>query len=140
MPVAVDTGPLVALLNQRDAHHDWARLVLAGVETPLLTCEAVLAEASYLLRDVSGGYAGVLELVTRGAVALPFRLRDEIEEVRTLMARYTSVPMPLADACLVRMAELDASVSVLTLDSDFHVYRKRGRRVVPLYAQVPKRR
>ena len=128
----VDTGPLVATLNRRDKHHRWAKELLAAVRPPLLTCEAVLSEAAYLLRDVAGGPPALLELVTRGLVQSPFRLQDEAAAVRQLLTRYASARMDLADACLVRMAELHADCELLTIDTEFRdIYRRRGRQVIP---------
>jgi hypothetical protein len=51
-----------------------------------------------------------------------------------LMTKYATVPMSLADACLVRMTELNSGSTVLTLDRDFRVYRRTGRHVVPVIA------
>jgi len=130
-PILLDTGPLVALLNARDAHHGWARELLASVAPPLVTCEAVLSEACFLVRQLHGGRDRVLELVHRGAVAVPFRLEDELPAVRRLLSRYADVPMSLADACLVRMAEQHAGSAVMTMDGDFRIYRKHGRQIVP---------
>ena len=130
--VIVDTGPLVALLNSRDAHHAWARTTLDEIEPPLWTCEAVASEACFLLGRIKGAADAVLDLVSKGVVTVDFRLSAEIEPVRKLMAKYESVPMSLADACLVRMTELNARSTVLTLDRDFHVYRRNGRQVVPV--------
>jgi len=128
----VDTGPIVALLNANDKHHVWTRTVLDRVEPPLATCEAVLSEASFLLQRLRGGPDAVLDLVERGVLAVGFSLTTEIVAIRKLVARYASVPMSLADACLVRMAELDDKASVLTLDSDFSIYRKNRRQVIPM--------
>jgi predicted nucleic acid-binding protein len=128
----VDTGPLVALLDIRESHHAWARETLGGLETPLLTCEAVISEACFVLGRVKGGRNAVLSLVSRGIVAPTFRLDTEIEPVRRLMAKYASVPMSLADACLVRMTELSPRTAVITLDDDFRVYRRNGRQAVPV--------
>jgi uncharacterized protein len=103
--VIVDTGPLVAFLNGRDRHHAWVAGVLDRIAPPLLTCDSVLSEACFLLQDVRGGSDAVLELVSRGIVRPTFRLDTELEAVRRLIAKYSSVPMSLADACLVRMTE-----------------------------------
>jgi len=130
--VIVDTGPLVALLNTRDAHHAWAREALDQIDPPIATCEAVLSEACFLVRNIKGGADAVLELVTRGIIKVDFHFETEVGSVRKLMSRYASVPMSLADACLVRMSELDARSSVLTLDSDFKVYRRNKRQVIPV--------
>jgi predicted nucleic acid-binding protein len=135
--VIADTGPLVALLNGRDAHHLWARDAFDRIAPPVLTCEAVVSEACFVLRRAKGGPDAVLELVSRGVIELSFRLGSEIAAVRKLMTRYASVPMSLADACLVRMTELDAEAVVVTLDADFGIYRRNGRQAVPVIS--PKR-
>jgi predicted nucleic acid-binding protein len=130
----VDTGPLVALLNGRDAHHDWVREALMRIRPPLITCEAVLSEACFLVRKLRGGPDAVLAPVGRGIVDVPFRVDRELSAVRRLMSRYASVPMSLADACLVRMSELEDDPIVLTLDRDFRVYRRHTRQAIPLVA------
>jgi len=128
----VDTGALVAALNRRDSEHEWATRVLATLQPPLVTCEAVLAEACYLLKRVPDGPAALLELVARGLVRASFRLENEAEPVRQLLKRYASVRMDLADACLVRMTEIHADCELLTIDSEFRdVYRRRGRHAIP---------
>jgi predicted nucleic acid-binding protein len=129
--VILDTGPLVALLNRRDTYHQWAKAQFALIEPPLATCEAVISEACFLLRTVHPGPRVVLDLLARGVVHIPFRLADEADPIRQLLQKYASVPMALADACLVRMSEQNAHASVITLDDDFRIYRKAGRRSIP---------
>jgi predicted nucleic acid-binding protein len=131
-PVLLDTGPLVALLSRRDRYHDWARQEMAAVNPPLLTCESVLSEACFLLRQRPDGRTAVLELARRGLVAAAFDLDREAAAVQKLLGRYGDVPMDLADACLVRLAELTAGSVLLTLDSDFRIYRMHGRQVIPV--------
>ena len=130
--VLLDTGPLVALLNGRDKHHDWARLQWSQAAPPLLTCEPVLSEACFLLRATLGGNDAVMELLRRHVVEVAFHLEDHVEAVARLIRKYASVPMSLANSCLVRMAELSAESAVMTLDRDFRLYRKGGRHVVPV--------
>jgi predicted nucleic acid-binding protein len=122
---------LVALLNRRDRHHGWARDVLDGVDPPIFTCDPVLSEACFLLRNLAGGPEAVLELLARGIVRSDFRVSSEAEALRRLMKKYASIPMSLADSCLVRMTELDTKSVVVTLDSDFRIYRRHRRQVVP---------
>lgn len=131
MKHVVDTGPIVALLNASDRHHGWTRDLLDTVEPPLLTCEAVLSEACFILHRINGGQDAVFELLERGAIALGFSLQGELPAVRSLMKRYASVPMSLADACLVRMSELEPKARVITLDSDFKIYRRNRRQTIP---------
>lgn len=133
-PTILDTGPWVAFLNRRDVHHGWARTQMAQLRPPLLTCEAVLSEACFLLRAVPSGPDAALELVARGIVEVSYRVAGEVARLRQLMVRYEDQPMSLADACLVRMAELSPASAVLTTDRHFRVYRKRGRLAIPLIA------
>jgi hypothetical protein len=90
----------------------------------------VLSEAVFLLRSFPEGVDAVMALVEQGLVEVPFRLGAEASLVRRLMARYSSVPMSLADACLVRMAELHPDAPVATVDGGFRTYRRSGRRVI----------
>jgi len=128
----VDTGPLVAFLNRRDRHHQWAVDTMANLRPPLLTCEAVLSEAIYLVRAIPHGGDAVMELLERGMVRGVFRLEEEATAVRRLLKKYGDVPMDLADACLVRMTEVYADPLVVTVDTDFRdVYRRHGRALIP---------
>jgi predicted nucleic acid-binding protein len=129
--VIVDTGPLVALLNRRERHHAWAAKIMDTIEPPIFTCDPVLSEACFLLQDMDGGADAVMELVARGIVRSDFHVMAEVDSVRALMKKFATVPMSLADACVVRMTELDQKSIVLTLDSDFKVYRRNKRQVVP---------
>jgi predicted nucleic acid-binding protein len=129
--VLLDTGPLVAFLDRRDEHHDWAVSRWGDIRPPLLTSESVISEACFLLRAFAGGREGVFELLLRGAVAIGFRLDEDLKSTARLMARYANVPMSVADASLVRMAERLPESAVLTVDADFRVYRKHGRQVIP---------
>ena len=131
-PVIVDTGPQVALLVVRDRHDRWARRVLDEIEPPLLTCEAVLSEICFLVHKLESGLDTVLNLLARGVLDFTFQLQPEAERIRKLMSRYASVPMSLADACLVRMAELHGDSPILTLDGDYRIYRKNGRQALAL--------
>lgn len=128
--VIVDTGPLVALLNKNDGAHPWVVQQLGNIQPPMITCESVLAEATYLTRQVPGARAALIEMLGEGFLTIGMALADHHNAILTMVRRYTDVPMSLADACLVRLAELYPQSSVLTLDSDFSVYRKNGRQVI----------
>jgi predicted nucleic acid-binding protein len=130
--VLVDTGPIVAYLNGRDRHHAWAVSAFRQLRPPLLTCEAVMSEAVFLLRSAPGGGDKVMDLARRGVVHVAFDLQGEVAAVSGLLRRYRSLPMDLADACLVRMSELQADCVLLTVDSEFRdIYRRNGRQVIP---------
>ena len=129
--VLLDTGPLVAFLNRRDRFHEWAAAQWNQISPPMLTCEAVVSEACFLLSAVKGGNDKILLLLQRKILTIPFQLDDHIDPVKRLLSKYRSVPMSLADACLVRMSELHSKSHVFTLDNDFSFYRKNGRQVIP---------
>lgn len=133
--VLLDTGPLVAFVNRRDRYHDWAKQVWNQVNTPLLTCEAVITEACFLLQSIYAGRETVLSMIEDEIVQIPFQFSPDVGRVKDLLTRYQSVPMSLADACLVRMAELYSGHAVLTLDSDFAIYRQHRDR--PLLTITP---
>ena len=100
------------------------------LDTPLLVCEPVLAEAMHLLARFSRAQDALAGLFENGALTIAFHIDEHISALRKLHQKYRDGPMSLADACIVRMAEIYERHAVLTLDSDFSVYRKHGR--VPL--------
>lgn len=126
----LDTGVLVALLSKADHFHQWATNTVTTVNQPLLTCEAVITEACFLLQRGSRSQQAVFSLVNKGALQIDFCLSDEVQAIEELIIRYDNVPMSLADACLVRMAELYPESTVLTLDSDFRIYRKHRNQAI----------
>lgn len=128
----VDTGPLVATLNRRDMSHSWAVERLKQYPPPLLTCEAVLSEAFFLLGRIHCGTAKLLAVLDSGALEVALSFRAEQAAVSKLMRKYADVPMSLADACLVRLSELFPEHRILTLDSDFRIYRRRRNAAVPV--------
>jgi len=124
-----DTGLLVAFANARDQHHDWAVAVAERITEPLLTCEAVLAEAAFHLRSVEI----VLAMLRDGLVVLAFDVNDHLPQLAALAKRYADRAPDLADLCLVRMSELYPRHSVVTVDrDDFRAYRRNKREVIPL--------
>lgn len=135
--VILDTGPWVALHCQGDRHHPWARDQFGRYPGPFLTCEPVVTETCFLLARAGFDPAKALALVERGVVRVAMTLTEELASVRALFERYDNVPASLADACLIRMTELYDPAVVLTLDSDFHNYRRHGRKAIPVECPVP---
>jgi predicted nucleic acid-binding protein len=133
MPVAiVDTGPLVAFLDRAEQHHRWVVEQVEELDPPLLVCEPVLAEAMYLLARFPRAQDALFELLENGALSIAFRIEEHIPALLKLHQKYRDRPMSLADACIVRMAEIYERHAVLTLHSDFTVYRKHGRDALAL--------
>ncbi len=128
----LDTGPLVSAIATRDSNHQWSREIVEKLKPPLITCEAVITEACFLLHRTFGTSDPIFHLIDGGYLDVRFSLAEEQPRVRKLMLKYADTPMSLADACLVRMAEFHDNSRVLTLDSDFHVYRKHGDQMIDL--------
>jgi predicted nucleic acid-binding protein len=127
----LDAGPLIASMNRRDTHHQWARAILERVGPPFYSCPEALAEASAM----TGQPAAVVEMVQAGEIVLAFDLAEHTASVLALLRKYRDLDMDLADACIVRMSELMRSARVITLDrQDFSVYRRNGRDVIPILA------
>lgn len=124
-----DTGLLVGFANRRDQHHRWAVSIAEQVEEPLLTCEAVLAEAAFHL----GNASVVFDMVSDGFVAVGFNCTEHLAHLRALAKRYADRRPDLADLCLIRMSELHPRLPVITVDrEDFRFYRRNKREVIPL--------
>ena len=123
MTTLVDAGPIVALFDADDAHHERCRMAFELGGGPLVTCEAVIAEACWLLRGYRGAQRELLLDIADGRYVVEYELGARAERVARLVAKYSDVPMSLADACLVDLADIHMTGQILTLDSDFQVYR-----------------
>ncbi|MEQ1606416.1 MAG: PIN domain-containing protein [Pyrinomonadaceae bacterium] len=129
--VIADTVAIVGFLSETDQWHENAFSFFKKLPKPFYTCEAVITESCFLLRDSINGEKQVLDLIANDVLRIDFSIESEVGSLNSLMSKYKSVPMSLADACLVRMTEiLDASI--LTYDTDFEIYRKNGRHRIPL--------
>lgn len=122
-PVLLDTGVIVALLDRSERQHQACTQAVQALEAPLLTCEAVLAESCYLLRNLAGAPEAIIENVAAGIFQVPFQLSRETAGVRQVLRKYRDRQIDLADACLIRMADVLETGDILTLDRDFAVYR-----------------
>lgn len=132
--VLADTGPIVAYLNGRDRHHAWARECWSVLFEPLITCEAVISEAAFVLQSEGESAEPLLQLIERRLIRVEFAFGDHDADVIRLLRKYADQAMSVADACLVRMSELADRCRVFTTDRDFRVYRRKGRHVIPLLA------
>jgi uncharacterized protein len=123
-PAIVDTGALVAFLDRAEQHHPWVIKQVKELDAPLLVCEPVLAEAMYLLARFPKAQDALFGLLENGALRIA--IEEHVPALLKLHQKYRDWPMSLADACIVRMTEIYEPYAVLTLDSDFTVYRKHG--------------
>lgn len=131
-PIIADTGIIVGYLSSKDQWHKWTLQQMENLPTPFLTCEAVITEACYLMQNSPNGKQDVLKLVADGVLIIDFSLSDEVEKIQSLIDKYNDVPMDFADVCVVRMSEQIENAIVFTVDSDFLIYRKNGRKQIPL--------
>jgi len=122
--ILVDAGPLVALLHRDDRHHDLCVTALRSLREPLGTAWPVVTEAMYLLGFSWQAQDALWEMIDSGAFGLvPLEVGD-IPRMRELMRKYRDLPMDVADAALVRIAEREGIRRIFTLDRrDFAVYR-----------------
>lgn len=135
--ILVDTGPLVALFDPKDADHERARRTLAGLRTRLVTTVPVLTEAFHLLDPRSRGAVALREFVGACGVEVWFLTPPSLARAFELMQRYADHPMDLADASLVAAAETLRSTTVFTLDRrDFLAYRARIGRTARRFTLV----
>jgi uncharacterized protein len=124
-----DTGFIVAAGSRNDNHHEWAVDLARSLTEPLLTCEAVLAEAAFHL----GSSSYVLSLLQDEMLKLAFDCSRNLEQVTELAHRYRDRKPDLADLCIIRMSELYPRHSVITVDeNDFRVFRRNKRETIPI--------
>lgn len=130
--VIVDAGPLVAFLDPADPHHRLVADLIGDLPMPMLSVESVMSELAFLLRRNRRHMSRANWVVSSGMVEIVPMFPDHADEIAALMDRYDDVPMSIADACLVRLSELLPEASLLTLDSDFEIYRRFERQPLPL--------
>src|SRR5574341_166107 len=122
----IDTGPLVALVDQRDQKlHRQVGALVQTLAPPFLTTWPCLTESLYLSGQLSGwlGQARLRTYLTGGIVTVHQPEPNEWERALALMEQYQDTPMDFADASLVVLAEQSGARQIVTLDSDFYFYR-----------------
>jgi len=118
MPQIADTGFFVAYWNKADVHHRWARDL--AVRAPLITCEPVLTEAAYLI----GTPEPLLQMLIDGDLVADFDVTHHAADLLRWLKKFSDLDPGLADACVVRVAELTPRAEILTTDRrDFSAYR-----------------
>jgi predicted nucleic acid-binding protein len=105
---------------------------MSSLAPPLVTCEPVLTEATFLLQRNGGNAWDLVRKLGDGSLTIGIELQQEASAIHALMKRYADTPMTLADACMVRLSERYTECRLFTLDSDFEHYRRNGRQVIPL--------
>lgn len=135
--VLVDTGPLVALLNENDIAHAACSAEIAGLRKPLLSSWAVLTEAAWLLRNIPSGCQRLMRFVSEGIVACPTLDSDAALWIESCEKRYADLKPQLADMTLLFLAERNSISTIFTLDRrDFTVYRDFKKQGFPLIPET----
>jgi len=135
--ILIDTGPLVALVDQRDKElHQQVGALVQSLPPPLLTTWPCLTESLYLLGQLSAwaGQARLRTYLASGIVKVHQPEPNEWERAFALMEQYQDTPMDFADASLVALAEQSGIRQILTLDSDFYFYRIHGKEMFEVIA------
>jgi predicted nucleic acid-binding protein len=122
-PVLLDTGVIVALLDRSERRHGDCAKALDAIYAPLVTCESVIAEACYLTRRLPGAPEAILQNVATGTFQIPIQLSRCAAAIQRIVRKYRDQEVDLADACLIHLASELKSGEILTLDTDFAVYR-----------------
>jgi uncharacterized protein len=125
--VLVDAGPLVAIIDRGDVHHDDCVRALKAIRDPLLTVWPAFTEAMYLLGFSWQGQSALWEMLEMESLRLATLDHQDAQRMKALMHKYRDLPMDLADAGLVRIAEREKLSRIFTLDRrHFRVYRPTG--------------
>jgi uncharacterized protein len=134
--ILIDTGALLALLDESDEWHDVCKSAFRQLRFPLLTSEAVLTELFHLIGDSRDRTEAAWKLIRSGAILLASIKHQELSEIHALMSRYWDRPMDFADATLVHLAARESIPAIFTVDqTDFSVYRIRGRRPFRIFPE-----
>ena len=121
--VLVDSGPIVALFNPSDKYHSRVKNFLKGFRQGLVSTWPVLTECLHLLSYSHKSQDALLEWIDRGALNLQDLTLDDLKYVRSRMKKYSDLPMDLADASLMALAEKEGYRKIMSIDADFQIYR-----------------
>ncbi len=135
--VIIDSGPLFALFNSRDHYNQWASRQAATIKAPLVTCEAVISETTFLMMRNNMSLDALFEFINRGDLVIKpvFNTKPNQRRIRNIVKNYANLPASFADACLVHMARYTRGARIFTLDADFHIYRDTDDNPLSLISQ-----
>ncbi len=128
MIVLIDTGPILAYVNQKDQYHSWVVKQFDSLKQPFYSCEAVFTETVYQLLSMRMNPDKVLEYVTDGGIKIQpiFSNSDSQKRIRQIVRKYNDLPCDFADACLLNMVErAPQPAKIFTVDSDFNIYHTK---------------
>jgi len=122
--VLVDAGPLVAIIDRTDSYHRRCAAALDTIRDPLVTVWPAFTEAMHLLRYDPKDQRSLWDMIDAGGLMFAELELEDCPRMRELMWQYRDLPMDLADAALVRVAEREGLRRIFTVDRhDFEIYR-----------------
>lgn len=119
----IDAGPLIALFDKSDNYHGQILKFMQKFEGRLVTTWAVVTEVLYMLDFNIQVQTDFLRWIGRGALEIPEFSLDHISRIIELSQKYSDIPMDFADATLIVLSETEKINEIITIDSDFHIYR-----------------
>ena len=125
--ILIDTGPIVALLNRRDKHHKRVLEFTQNYNGAFVSTWSVITEATHLLRNSIQAQLNLLEWIRRGGIEIFNIEKNDIERMISLTKKYSDLPMDLADCSLIIVAEKMAINEIISIDSDYDIYRTLKR-------------
>ena len=119
----IDTGPLIALFNKNDKHHKNIIEFLKAYKGILTTSWPVLTEVNHMLDYNINAQLDFLKWVDLGALKIEDVKPTDIKRIMSLLKKYSDTPMDLADASLIIISERLGLKEIITIDSDYYIYR-----------------
>ena len=126
--IVVDSGPLIAMFDGDDKYHAASVNFIKNNTRPLVTTIANITEAVYVLSFSAEAQAALLKWIANSTIIIEPIESEDINEICNLFVKYSDVPMDFADACVVYVCEKIGTNEVATVDSDFEIYRLKGKK------------
>lgn len=124
----IDAGPCIALFNRDDKYHESVKHLLNDYDGYLTTTWPVITEVVWLLKFSVQAQVSFLEWMERGGVRILLLEQSSLARIIELYRKYADLPMDLADASLIVAAESLRINDIITIDSDYYVYRTKSKK------------
>lgn len=126
--IIVDAGPLIALFDKDDKYHNSVIKFLKTFDGQLITSWPAITEVTHLLSFNVNVQIDFLEWLKRKAVTIVNLENIHLERIIQLSKKYSDVPMDLADSSLIVIAELTNITDIITIDSDYYIYKTKNKK------------
>ncbi|TYQ15692.1 UNVERIFIED_CONTAM: hypothetical protein Cloal_2173 [Acetivibrio alkalicellulosi] len=119
----IDAGPLIALFDRSDKYHILIKDFMKSFRGRLYTSWPVITEALHMLDFSVETQMNLLEWIKRGSLEVKDISRENIGRIIELSKKYSDVPMDFAEATLIIISEIESIKEIISIDSDFYIYR-----------------